>query len=109
MKTLTKEECTNSMDISEYLLQHFPICRDDNHEMWFIYLEEFKSLHTLIGAEAYEKFRQLILDEKTLSIDSLVKNKSKFQLNGNYWGQKLIAKKKIDDMKASLREKKNDH
>lgn len=101
MKLLAKEECKTNKDCAEYILQHFPVARDDNYEFWLIYLEEFHSLRSIIGHEAFMRFRDLITNKRVLGIDSLVKPKSDFQKAGQYWGESLLAKKRVEEMKAA--------
>lgn len=108
MNLLTKEECKSTKDVTEYLLQHFPVTRDDSFEMWLIYLEEFHSLKSIMGHDAFMKFREIIFNKRTLSVDALAKTKSKFQADGNYWGENMRAKQKIEELKAS-QWAKNDH
>jgi hypothetical protein len=88
--------CTNTMLKAEYLLQNYPLTRDDSRELWFYYLVVFHQLDEIIGKENFDMFKQLILDKQTLGPDMLMKAKSKFQKEGKYWGDIKIAQDKVD-------------
>lgn len=100
---MTKDECKSTTDIVEYLLQHFPITRDDNYELWFSYLIAFCDLETKLGKEKFNIFKEVVMNDKALKIDMLVKVKSRFQTEGHYHGEKMKAKLRIQEMKNGLK------
>ncbi len=89
-------------DRVEFLLSKHPVCRDDDKLLWIAYLVTFHDLKLAIGNDAYEKFKKILLDEDTCSMESVRRVRQKFQEEGSFIGKKRQAKLDEAERVASM-------
>ena len=104
-----KLACVNTNQKTEYLLEKYPITRDDSDELFFAYLVEFHDLENKVGADSFKIFKELLTSKQCLSSGMLIKSKSFIQGQGKYWGETKKAQEKIKDMRDKINNKQDAH
>ena len=82
------KDLVKAKDKVESLLKSYPECRDNDKLLWLAYLVVFHDLREILGEEAYVKFRELLLNEDTVTMESIRRVRQKFQEEGKYVGTK---------------------
>ena len=80
------KDLVKAKDKVESLLKSYPECQDNDKLLWLAYLVVFHDLRKTLGEEAYVKFRELLLNEDTVTMESIRRVRQKFQEEGKYVG-----------------------
>lgn len=78
-----------------YLLSTYPELRDDDKMLWVAYLVTYHQLRAVIGEEAYGKFKTLLTNRDTPTMESIRRVRQKYQEEGQYVGTKR--KRKLEE------------
>ncbi len=68
-----------SMSKVRALLELYPTTRDSDKLLWLAYLVNYHGLKTSIGDEAYMKFREILMNESTPTMESVTRARRKVQ------------------------------
>lgn len=82
------EDLKKAKDRVAYLLEKYPATRDCDKTLWLAYLVLYHDLRKLLGEAAYEKFKSLLLNKDTVTMESIRRMRQKFQEDGKYLGAK---------------------
>ena len=87
-----------------YILENIPETSDSDKLLWLKFLDTFYDLKHVIGQEAYNKFRSLLLSKNTPTMESVRRVRQKFQETGLYQGS--LREEKMEEDKATEKEDK---
>ena len=90
-----KKDLLKAKDRVEYLLSTYPKTQDCDKRLWLAYLVKFHELDQILGADAYKKFCNILLDKDTVTMESVRRVRQKFQEHGKYVGTKR--KQKLEE------------
>lgn len=76
----------------EYILEKCPVTRDDDKLLWLTYLAVHHNLQNIIGTDAFNKFKTILMQKDTCSMESVRRTRQKFQEKGKYVGTKRQVK-----------------
>jgi hypothetical protein len=86
------KDLQNAKDKVENILAQFPQARDCDKTLWLAYLVMYCDLRKELGEEPYAKFKSILLDKETCTMESVRRTRQKFQQDGKYMGTKRLAK-----------------
>lgn len=86
------KDLKKAKDKVEYILETIPVTRDCDKTLWLVYLAAFHDLKKELGDEAYNKFKSILLDKDTCTMESIRRMRQKFQEEGKFQGTKRKAK-----------------
>jgi hypothetical protein len=86
------EGLDNVKNTVEFLLKKYPITRDSDKILWLGFLNikldlKARILKCASGEEAYEVFKEVLMDEDTPTMESVRRTRQKFQQEGKYHGE----------------------
>lgn len=88
----------------EYILETIPQTRDCDKTLWLVYLAAFHDLKKELGDEAYNKFKSILLDKDTCTMESIRRMRQKLQEEGKFQGTKRTLKlKEAEEVKEYFR------
>lgn len=82
------ESLTTIKDTVGELLDNYPVLRDTDKLLWLAYLNYKHDMRNTIGEDAYQKLKNIIMDENTPTMETIRRIRQKFQQNGMYLGEK---------------------
>jgi len=82
-----KEELTKTKQKVSYLLDKWPQLRDSDKLLMLAYLCQFHNLMTVLGPEAYERLKAVVMAEDTPSFESIRRVRQKLNQDGQYIGK----------------------
>jgi hypothetical protein len=83
--TESLETCSDKV---EAIMKVHPATRDSDKLLWLAYLVVHHDLRKLLGDKAYTQFKDILLDKKTPTMESVTRARRKIQESGNYQGEK---------------------
>lgn len=75
-------------DKVEYILGKYPETQDSDKLLWIAYLALFHDLKGKLGPSGYFKFKSMLLNPGTCTMESVRRVRQKFQEEGKYVGKK---------------------
>lgn len=108
---MKRSKATTFKDKIEYLLQRYPSFRDSDKKLFVSYMLHFHGLKELLGNTAYTKLKKALLSSPTPSIETIRRNRQRFQEQGLYVGKKrkeYNEKMKKKEKKRKKKEKLKD-
>lgn len=82
------KDLLKAKDRVEHILKEYPTSRDSDKVLWLAYLVMFHDLRKILGPTAYADFKAILLNEDTVTMESIRRMRQKFQEDGKYVGTK---------------------
>jgi hypothetical protein len=86
--------CKNKVS---FILDKFKSTRDDDKQLWLAYLVIHHDLKAKIGDDAYKNLKELIMDKKTPTMESIRRIRQKLQEDGYFIGSGRGTKKHLSE------------
>jgi len=71
--------------VEKLLSRHFET-RDSDKLLWIAYLVSYHGLREILDDDSYFKFKNMIMNENTPTVESITRIRRKFQEDGKYEG-----------------------
>lgn len=98
------ESLKHTKEKVEFLLSEYPQLRDSDKLLWLAFLSKFHDLKNTLGDEAYGKLKQIIMDKKTPTMESVRRVRQKIQEQGLFIGAKRKYRMaESEDVKETLK------
>lgn len=83
-----------------YILERYPQCRECDKKLWLAYQIVFHNLKDVLGSQAYERYKAMLLSSNFPTMESVRRVRQKYQEEGLFLPSERVLAAKREEREA---------